>query len=275
MSTNLLFPSFDERLPFLNDFILQLVETYQAGKIKSWNTLDRTTKKFFTPERTKYMEELVPGWKKMASYTNGITQTHITCVFLGVFMLPEFQSLSLDEQQLSKWIVLFHDLDKIHLPKKKDSMHGFRSGILAAKILPSLGFSITDKYSNLFRTWSEFTRNAQIESHISPIPDNQKLPKILAGINQMFGENTPASLIVKTVLLHISLSIDPNYHTPAPLTDEEIKRFITLELYPVLKVMMMGDNEGWSLFDSQVRKQQYNDAVESFDRVHRIITSTK
>lgn len=274
MSTKLLFPSFDERLPFLNDFILQLVETYQAGKIKSWNTLDRTTKKFFTPERTKYMEELVPGWKKMASYTNGITQTHITCVFLGVFMLPEFQSLSLDEQQLSKWIVLFHDLDKIHLPKKKDSMHGFRSGILAAKILPSLGFSITDKYSNLFRTWSEFTRNAQIESHISPIPDNQKLPKILAGINQMFGENTPASLIVKTVLLHISLSIDPNYHTPAPLTDEEIKRFITLELYPVLKVMMMGDNEGWSLFDSQVRKQQYNDAVESFDRVHRIITST-
>jgi hypothetical protein len=268
MSTNNPFPSFDERLSFLNDFIIELVEAYQAGKIDSWSKLDRKVKRFFTSERTKKMEELVPGWKKMASYSTGITQTHVTCVFLGVFMLPEFQSLSLEEQQLAKWIVLFHDLAKVHLPKKRDTMHGFRSGILAAKILPNLGFSITDKYHDLLQPWSEFTGNACIEGDIAPIPDNQKLPEILAGIDQMFGANAPASRIVKIVLLHISLTIDPNYQAPAPLTDDEIKRYITPELYPLLKVMMMGDNEGWSLFEPQVRKQQYNDAIDAFDKVH-------
>jgi len=273
MSTSTPFPLFDERFSFLNDFIIELVEAYQAGKINSWGKLHKRVKKFFTLKRMRQMEELVPGWKRMASYSKGITQTHVICVFLGVFMMSEFQSLSLERQQLAKWIVLFHDLDKFHTKKKKDTMHGFHSGILAAKILPTLGFSTTDKYHALLGTWSEYTHNAFIENDAAPIPDNQKLPEILIGIDQMFGENAPAGIIVKIVLLHILISIDPNYPTPYPLTDEEIRRFITPELYPLMKVMMMGDNEGWSLFDPQVRKQQYIDAIEAFDRVHKIITN--
>ena len=188
-------------------------------------------------------------------------------------MLSEFQSLSPAEQQLAKWIVLFHDIAKAHLPKQKDTMHAFRSGILAAKTLPNLGFSVTDQYQDLLGPWSEFTGNAYHESDTAPIPDNHKLPEILIGIDRMFGANTPASHVVKVVLLHISLSVDPNYPTPAPLTDDEIKRLITPELYPLLKVMMMGDNEGWSLFEPSVRKQQYQDAVEAFDKVQQLITS--
>ena len=267
------FPSFDEHFSFLNQFILELVEAYQTEKIHSWAELDERVKRFFTSKRMEQMEELVPGWKKMASYSNGITQTHVTCVFLGVFMMPEFQALTPEGQQIVKWIVLFHDLDKFHLPKQKDTMHGFRSGILAAYTLPTLGFPTTEKYHDLLSSWSEFTLNAYIEGEISSIPDNQKLPEILTGIEQLFGENTPACLIVKIVLLHISLSIDPLYSTPAPLTDEEIKRFITPELFPFLKVMMMGDNEGWSLFDPQVRQQQYDDAVEAFEKVQKMVTS--
>jgi hypothetical protein len=136
-----------------------------------------------------------------------------------------------------------------------------------------LGFVITDQYHDLLGSWSEFTDNAYRESEQAPIPDNQKLPDILAGIDQLFGANAPASHIVKIVLLHISLSIDPHYPAPAPLTDAEIRCLITPELYPLLKVMMMGDNEGWSLFEPAVRKQQYHDAVAAFDRVHQIITS--
>ncbi len=273
MCTYKSFPSFDEHLSFLNNFIIELVEAYQARNIDSWEKLDKSVKEFFGFKQKKQMEELVPGWTKMASYSNGITQTHVICVLLGVFMLPEFQSLSIEEQQLAKWIVLFHDLAKEHVPKKRDTMHAFRSGILAAHILPNIGFSTTEEYNSIFGVWSELTQNAFIESDTAPIPDNRKIPEILDGIDQMFGENATGSLIVKTVLLHISLCIDPNYPTPSPLSNEEIKRFISLELYPLLKVMMFGDIEGWSLFDTQVRKQQYNDAINSFEKVHAIITS--
>jgi len=67
------------------------------------------------------------------------------------------------------------------------------------------------------------------------------------------------------------LKIDPFYPTPAPLTEKEIKKFITPGLLPLLKVMMMGDNEGWSLFEPENRKRQYKDAVKAFQEVEKII----
>ena len=108
MKTNEPFPAFDVRFSFLNDFIIELVEAYQAGKLASWRKLDSRVKKFFTCQRMKHMEELVPGWKRMASYSDGVTQTHVMCVFLGVFMLSEFRSLSFEEQN-KKWAGKFYD----------------------------------------------------------------------------------------------------------------------------------------------------------------------
>jgi hypothetical protein len=35
--------------------------------------------------------------------------------------------------------------------------------------------------------------------------------------------------------------------------------------------MMMGDNEGWSLFEPENRKRQYKDAVKAFQEVEKII----
>jgi hypothetical protein len=37
--------------------------------------------------------------------------------------------------------------------------------------------------------------------------------------------------------------------------------------------MMMGDNDGWSLFEPEVRKRQYKDTREAFEEVHRFIAS--
>lgn len=45
------FPAFDEHLSFLNQFILELVNAYQAGKINLWDELDEKVKAFFSPER--------------------------------------------------------------------------------------------------------------------------------------------------------------------------------------------------------------------------------
>lgn len=114
-----IFPAFDDCFSDLNQFILKLVEAYEAGTIRSWDDLEEKVHVFFTPERMEEMESLVPGWQKMASYSEGITLVHVMCVFLGLFMLPEFQSLTPHQKQLAKWIVLFHDIAKIHIQGKK------------------------------------------------------------------------------------------------------------------------------------------------------------
>ncbi|MEO5888524.1 MAG: hypothetical protein ABIQ77_12770 [Anaerolineales bacterium] len=267
------FPSLDVLLPDLNNFIFELVEDYHAGKINSWEELEEKVSAFFTPQQMERMESVAPGWRKMASYSGGITLVHVMCVFLGVYMMPEFRALTSEQQQMEKWIVLLHDLDKFHIPGKKDSMHAFRSGVLAANILPGLGFPVTEKYPGLIRSWSEYTIQAFLAraGDTAPKPDNQKLPEILTGIDQLFGKDAPATLITKIILLHISLKVDPFYPTPAPLTEEEIKHFITPDLLPLLKVMMMGDNEGWTLFEPEDRERQYKDAVKAFQEVEKII----
>ena len=277
MNAELGFPSFDERLPELNQFIVKLTKDYNGGNITSWDDLDERVKSFFTPEQMNEVECIAPGWKKMASYSDGITLTHVTCVSLGMFMLPEFQRLTHEQQQIAKWIILFHDIDKFHTKGIKDTMHAFRSGIVAAKDLSELGFPITDKYYELIDSWSGLTYNAFIEKgeDVAPKPDNQKLPEILTGINQLFGENNPAALIVKTVLLHISLNVDINYPTPSPLTAGEIQSYIDPILLPFLRVMMLSDNEGWSMFEPEVRLQQRNDTLESFVHVESVISKER
>jgi hypothetical protein len=274
MDTDTNFPSFDVEFKELNQFILLLVDEYNSGKIKSWDDLDKKVKAFYTPERMDAIESKASGWRKMASYSDGITVTHVTCAFLGMFMLPEFQTLSAEQQQLAKWIILFHDIDKFHIRGKKDTMHAFRSGVVAANIMPGIGFHVTNHYKELIHSWSKLASNAYTmeNGNPSPKPDNSKLPEILSGIERLFGENTPACLIAKTTLLHISLNVDKNYPTPSPLTETETKQFINQDLFPLLRVMMLSDNEGWSLFDPEIRNQQNKDALEAFDKVKKMIS---
>lgn len=267
-------PMFDEKISFLNHFILELVNEYRMGNIDSWDVLDEKVKSFFTVERLNQTESLVSGWIKMASYSDGITLTHVMCVFMGALMLPEYESLTEEEKQLSKWVVLLHDVEKIHVRGQKDTMHAFKSGVHVAKILPSFGFSVTEKYDDLIDAWSELTLQAftMTTADGPPKPNNQKLPEILNGIDELFGENTHASLITKVVLLHISVDVDPFYPTPSALTDDEIKRFISPKMFPVLKVMLLGDNEGWSMFEPETsRKRQRDDALKAFHKIEKII----
>lgn len=274
MNTHAGFPSFDVEFEELNQFILALVDDYNMGRLNSWDELDERVKTFYTPERMDDIEAKAAGWKKMASYSDGITLAHVTCVFLGMFMLPEFRALNADQQQIAKWIALFHDIDKFHISGKKDTMHAFRSGVIAANILPKIGFQASGQYEGLIHSWSEFTINAfTIENeNSSQKPDNSKLPEILSGIEKLFEENTPACLITKTALLHISLNVDKNYPTPSPLTENETRQFINLDLLPLLKVMMLSDTEGWSLFEPEARYQRKRDALEAFDRVENLIS---
>ncbi len=267
-------PGFDERIPELDAFIHNLVELYQAGKINAWEDLESLVRDFFDPSRMDRLESLVPGWRKMASYADGITLVHVMCVFLGMSMLPEFLHLSSHQQQLMKWVILFHDIDKFHIRGKKDTLHAFHSGVVTANRLPALGFSFSDQYPELIRPWSEYTAQAFLPGvgETPPTPDNRKLPRILQGIEQLYGKDTSAALIVKTVLLHISLHVDDQYPTPAPLTMEEAQLYINSDLFPLLRVMMLSDNEGWSMFDPETRARQRRDTLAAFKAVGKLIS---
>jgi hypothetical protein len=268
------FPLFTSHLPDLNRFILSLAEQYQAGEIKTWDDLEGRTFTFFNTEQMEALESVVPGWRKMASYLKGVTLTHIMCVFLGLLRLPEFQSLSQERQELAKWIVLFHDVQKEARRGERDPKHGFRSAVTTARQLSHLGFVVTEEYGNLIEVWSEFTHSAvrASKSHAEPIQDNEKLPEILAGIDRMFGESAPAGLIVKGVLLHMSINVIRDWQQAAPLTDEEIKKYVTSDLAPLLKVMMLADNDGWVLFYPE-REQQRTETLETFQRIEKIISN--
>ena len=276
MNPTPVFPVFDDCFPDLNGFILELAEAYRAGKISSWDALEERVHVYFTAQRLDDMEARVPGWRKMASQVNGVTLTHVMCVFLGLIMLPEFQGLSETQQQLAKWIVLFHDVEKELKGEggAKDKTHAFRSAVLAARQLPRLGFEATREYERLIDTWSELTYSAtrNSPSFREPIQDNGKLPEILLGLEAMFAADGPAALMIQCILFHMSINVVNDWPQAAPLTDEEIRSYITGRLVPLLKVMMLSDNEGWVMF-SEERHQQRKETLEAFQRVEEIISN--
>ena len=268
------FPVFDEKLPFLNQFILELVETYQAGELNTWDDLDGKVKTFFTSERIEQMKSIVPTWEVMASYLDGVTLTHVMCVFLGMYMTPEYLSLSPEHQGMMKWIILFHDIEKTPLPNKRDHLHAFRSAVNAARTLPRLGFPVASEYESHIAEWDQFIRSAitHLENSTDDIQDNDKLPSILSGIDAMFGQNAPAGLIIKTVLFHLSVNMDL-WPPPKPLTDAEIKKYFNKELASLLLVMHLADNDGWALFEPEHRERQREDIIDKFQKIERLLST--
>ncbi len=275
MNDTYTFPAFDDCLSDLNQFILDLVSLYEAGKLRSWGDLEEQVNAFFTPEKMEQMESRVPGWQKMASYKSGVTLTHVTGVFLGLFMLPEFKSLSAERRQLAKWTVLFHDLEKEFTggAGEKDKTHAFRSAVTTARRLPPLGFAIAPEYEREFGPWSRLVLSAIKTSTDSfgTVQDNTKLPVILTGIEKMFGAGTPGALIVKAVLLHMSINVVIEWPQAAPLTDAEIQSYMDGELLPLLKVMMLADNEGWVLFYPE-REEQRQNTLDAFEKIEKRIS---
>ena len=265
-------PSFDDQFSDLNQFILKLVDSYNAGKIKSWDNLQEKVDEFFTPQRMDEMERCVPHWYKMASYANGRTLVHVICVFLGMFRMPEFCNMSKSQQQMMKWVILLHDLEKEIRDGKRDHCHAFRSAVMAAKLLPTFGFETTPAYATILDPWSEFTRSAttHLEDSLEKYQDNSKIPEIINGIHRMFGSYTPTALIIKTILFHLSVNMNL-WPPPTPLSDQEARRYFDNDLLPLLKVMNLGDGEGWSMFEPSARYQLREDTLDVFEKLERLI----
>jgi hypothetical protein len=143
----------------------------------------------------------------------------------------------------------------------------------AARALPKLGFPVTLEYDLLIDDWSDFTRSSITRPENSPdyVQDNLKLPEILDGIERLFGHNTPAALIIKTILLHLSIDMQP-WPPVTPLTDEEVRAYLDNDLVLLLRAMHLGDSEGWNML-KQERGSLRNATLEAFKKVERLVSN--
>jgi hypothetical protein len=253
------FPRIHTLLPEMMAFVSDLAQDYESGHIPSWQTLDEKVHAFFSPDMLDEVNAIAPGWREMSSYDDGVTLVHVMCVFTGLLTSPEYHHALRAQQELMKWIVLFHDLAKEVRNGQRDFTHAFRSAAKTGAILPRVGFAATAEYGSLIDGWIVFTDRAITKRSKTPpvrIQDNSKLSEILDGIERLFGHTSPATLIVKTVLLHLSINVLKEWPQPAPLTETEIRQYVDAELFPLVRMMMLADNDGWALFD-QATKERY------------------
>jgi hypothetical protein len=267
------FPRFESQFPDVMDFVAVLARDYRAGLIDSWEVLGKKVRAFFTPARLSEMDAVVPGWHRMALDAGGITLVHVMAVYMSLLLCPQFRRASRDRRELMKWIVFFHDIAKEIRDGRRDFTHEFHSAALTAETLPSLGFAPAPDYGHLIKDWVTMVNGAitvQKKTDIN-IQDNSKLPEIFAGIERLFGHNTPAALIAKSVLFHMSFNVVKEWPHATPLTESDIKKYVDLELLPLLKMMILVDNDAWALFDPPLKKRFRQETIKVFQKLVSII----
>jgi hypothetical protein len=256
MNVKVGFPRLQDHLPELMAFVPGLARDYEAGALDSWEALAERTHAFFTPARMAQVEAVVPGWREMAAYAEGVTLVHTMCAFVGLLRSPEYGRATPAQREQMHWIILLHDLAKWVRPDERDSTHAFRSAAMAGAILPARGFPVPGElareFAREFAQWSALVHAAvlvrQEGAKTNYIPDNRYLRPILDGVARLFGTGTPAGLIVRTILLHTAVTVLAQWPPAAPLTAQEEQRYLDPTLLPLLKMMMLADSDGWELF---------------------------
>lgn len=262
-------PRVTDALPELISFSDFLAQQCSKGRITNWSLFSESVRAFFTPALMAKVDQVVPGWKKMGSYADQQTLIHVMGALMALILLPEFKQTDTDQKTLLIWMVLFHDIAKIAQPGTHDYLHGFRSAAITGKALAALGFPTSPDFPELINSWYDLTYNgiAVREDTGESIQDNRKLPEITSGIDRMYGLKAPAGLIIKSVLLHISLPIDPGYPTVAPLSDDALPRYVDLPSFPLCKMMALVDADAWNLFNPDNRQSQRRLTDAFFDRL--------
>lgn len=269
--------SMRDYLPELEHFARQLASDY-AEQLLTWESFLQRCDEFYSDTMMQKIDSMATSWIEMASYRHRATLYHVTTVLVALYLLPEYQLATARQQRLMEWTVLFHDIAKVPVENGHDYIHGFKSAAVAGKALTQLGFALEEGQSETdLDSWYDLTFKAIIYDveHRDYIQDNTQLPKIIQGLREL--HSAEAYGIVTAILFHISIKTDPDYPIYAPLTDEEIKRYITRDSLPILKAMLLVDNDGWCLFDAdrspqQSRRQQTLAVFEQF--VTPLILST-
>jgi hypothetical protein len=261
------FPTIDQQLPEMMEFASGLANDFRSGGLKSWQDLMRRVHAFFSAGMLDKVESVAPGWREMSGHANGVTLVHVMCAFTGLLNCPEFKRATRAQQEMTKWTVLFHDIAKQVHDGHADRIHAFRSAARAGAALPGIGFAVTAEHGKLCDAWYALVDAAIVSQGeaVDPIQDNRKLPEILDGIERLYGSDSPAAFIVKTVLLHMSINILAEYPAQAALTDAESAQYLDRELLELLKLLSLADSDGWELFRSPTRERYRQQTLAVFE----------
>ena len=249
-------PDIGELFPEFLTFSCRLAEEYGAGQLRSAEGLTHRVKETLTPEVLRAMGDRIPGWTEMSEAAGGKTLVHVVSTFVALLSSPEHRSASAEERRRMTWSLLLHDLAKRPDSGNRDSAHAFRSGVLAARALPGLGFPTTRHYEAVVEGWSQLTAGAIRERDGTFVLDSRALPEIVSGLERMFGRLSCGFPIVMAILLHNSLDTVRDWPPPAALTEEEMRRFLDPRLLGLLGAVIMADSSAWHLFDS-ARLREY------------------
>jgi hypothetical protein len=262
-----------DHLPAMCAFVRDRARQIGAGELRDSRELSLRIRGFYTPALMQQVETVVPGWQTMAAYSNGATLDHITRALIALQNLPEYRRAGSRLQAMMEWTVLYHDVAKQVIDGQRDSLHAFRSGTLAARALPTLGFPASDSYGAELDPWTELVLNASTEAPDGKgsIQDNRVLPAIVRGIERLFGEGSAAALIVQSVLLHQSLNVVPEWPNPGSLADEDLPLCIRPALLPVLEALMLVDSDAWQLFDPADKARFRQSTLAAFANVRRLV----
>jgi len=259
-------------IPEFVNFVENLAHDYEAGILKSYKYIAKKVKNTINSEVLEKIDSKIPGWIEMSQFREGETLIHVICVFIALLNCDFYKNSSLDQKELLKWIVLFHDIGKKIKERTRDYLHPFNSAVITAKILPQLGFTITNEYPVTIGNWSSFLNTASVKKKNKLIQDNRKLPKIIKQIEIMWGENTAASLIIKAILFHISLEGIKDWPSPSPLTDNEIKLYIDVPLLKLLGILMIVDSAAWNLFNPDLKEKYEKEILSELERAEELIS---
>ena len=266
-------PTIAEYFPAYVALIQNLASDIEAGQLREWDKFQKRVLRFFSPSKMLYFESKLPGWERMASYQDGVTLVHETAALTSLCMRQEYKSADPQTRVLIEWIVLFHDISKIARRGWRDHTHALRSAAMAGLQLPRLGFALNDPDVEKLNYWVELTNHAIMSDFHTgePLPNKQEYPAILAGINHIYGMDTPPALIIKGVLFHMAINVVADYPQVNPLTDQEIRSFISKDLFPLLRLMMLVDNDAWSLFEPETRQKYNQQTQQVFTRLSRML----
>ena len=266
-------PQLEDRLPDLFEHVRALALQIEAGQLQDGDTLVRRIRDFYSADQSALIEGVAPGWLDMAAYADGATLNHITQVLIALQLLPEYRQASRHLRTLLEWTVLFHDLGKQVIGGQRDALHAFRSATMAARALPSMGFPVTAAYPAKIEPWTRQVLGASVAAADGKglVQDNRVLPEILRGIDELFGVDAAASLIVQAAMLHQSLNVVPEWPNPGSLTEQELARCIRPALLPLLEAMMLVDSDAWQLFDPASKAKFRRSTLDVFATLRRLV----
>jgi hypothetical protein len=266
-------PRLEERLPQLLGFVRALARQIETGEIQDGDALGARIRDFYTAGQMAAIETVAPGWQEMAAYADGTTLHHVTQVLIALQLLPEYRQASRYMQALMEWSVLYHDLGKQVIAGQRDALHAFRSGTMAARTLPRLGFQTSAAYPTKLESWSRLVLSASIATPDGKgsMQDNRALPEILQGIEQLFGAGTAAALIVQAALLHQSLNVVPEWPNPGSLTESQVPECIRPDLVPLLEGLMLADSDAWQLFEPDKKANFRESTLAVFATVRQVV----